>query len=211
MLDNLNEIKTKNAILKDKQVEQTKYLKAQQKIEESLKLVRTELLNFFDDKDLPIKELILKSDDEGLFIKTENGELPFDDKQMSTSTMMLITLKIMFYVNQETPILLLGKLESFDDDSMNTIIKFTKDNDCQIIADKVTNDNQFIFELIVDIKNSEKLLEIDTNKVIDVNITTEKSKSKKKVIKKIKKEIKDISEVMEDDKKDDIIEQVELF
>jgi len=213
MLEVLNKLNTKKAIYDDKLVEQTKYIKAQQKVEEDLKAVRLELTNFFDDKNLPINELILKSDDEGLFIRTKEGDLPFDDKQMSTSTMMMITLKIMYHVNIETPILFLGRLESFDNDSLESIIKFAKENDCQIIADKVTNDDKFIFELIVDLDNSETLLEIDANEKIDIDISKKKTK---KATSKKEKETKEVSDITENTKEEKIetkkiIDQVELF
>ena len=198
-LSELNKLNTQKAIYDEKEIEQTKYLKSQKKLNDDLDLTRSELRTFFDDKDLPIKELILKSDDEGLFIKTKDGELPFNDKQMSTSTMMYITLKIMFLVNETTPILLLGKLESFDDNSLESIVKFAEENECQIIADKVTNDDNLIFELITS-KGSEELLKIKANDVIDIEkqsiVKPKKEKKKKeepkKVIKKKKEDVKNI-------------------
>ncbi len=149
--------------------------------------------------DNPVPELIINNAKEGLSIITKDGEFPFNVNQVSTSVITLITLKILYHINKTTPIILLGRLESFDDNSIDKIIAFAKDNDCQIIADKVTNDDDIYVEVIVGSEKGTKI-KVKPTKKAEPKVEPVKEKIKEKKV-----------EAKVAPSKNEIAEQEELF
>lgn len=99
--------------------------------------LRQEKINLTSNANLPIDDIAI--DDDGIWIKTQDGLLPFDINQVSTSRIMLIVAKIILMLNKQLPIVIMGRGEAFDTTKLNELSKFAEANNCLLIIDKVTD------------------------------------------------------------------------
>jgi len=164
--------------------------KKQESYNKNITEVQNEREKILINSTFPIPELRIKNLDEGILINTPEGVFPFDEKQIADSVISIIATKIIYYLNQNTPIVILGKLESFDNDSIENIATFAKENNALLIADKVTDNNEIIVELYFDNNEFENVKEnkkedIKENKKEDIKENDNKINNKKN------KEIKD--------------------
>jgi len=106
----------------------------------SLKETREMKDNIFAKADTGIEGLRIM--DDGLYLQEGDNLLPFNDESISTSRSMFITAQIMILVNKETPILLMGRCESFDKNSLNNLAIFAEKQNCQIFMDRVIEDGE---------------------------------------------------------------------
>lgn len=218
-LKNIAQYEIRKGLLTDYQDKLIKATKEQTELNNKLEVTREKIETFFTDKKFPIPELIIKNINDGLFINTPDGILPFNEDQLSTSQIMMITLKIMYFVNKGVDIIYLGKLESFGRKKIKTLIEFAKEYDVQIITDKVNEDDNapFVVEILLDTDEKEILVSVPLNKEPnepkDIPTKIEKRKSEGKV-NADKKEVK-IKEVLTNEEKknkeDDILEQDDIF
>ena len=111
--------------------EKTKYSKCDNELTETREAKDT----IFTKADIGIEGIRILED--GIHIQEGDNLLEFNADNLSTSRIMMITVQIMVLVNKTTPILLVGRCESFDKDSLNKLAIFAKDNNCQIFMDKV--------------------------------------------------------------------------
>ena len=215
----ISELENKQSVYKSDLDKLEQELADQEELNNNITLVREKIENFFSDKNLPIKELVIGSLDEGLSVMTPEGILPFDEKQLSTSQIMMITLKIMYFVNKNVDIIYLGKLESFGNKKLKALIDFAKEYDVQIIADKVNEDDNapFVVEILWDINDREELVSIPLDKEDDepkaIPTKIEKRKTEGRV-NASKKEIK-VKEVLSEENKtkieNDLLDQTDIF
>lgn len=221
-LKSIEQFVVKQALKADYQKQLDEALKKQTKLNDDLTIVRETIENFFVDKQFPIPELIVGSLDEGLSVKTKHGILPFDEEQLSTSEIMFITLKIMYFVNKNVDIIYLGRLESFGKRKTQALVQFAKEYDIQIIADKVNEDDDapFVVEVIFDEGKKETLLEVPLEenqtepKDIPAKIEKRKKEGKQNDEKKIISQEDENSTLSNEKKKeieDDILGQETLF
>jgi len=210
----ITEISNKQSVLESHKKTLKENKKKQDEYNSDLTIIREKLENFFATKETPIPELVVGTLDDGLKVKTDRGTFPFNEDSLSTSELMFITLKIMYFANKEVDIIFLGKLESFDDNKTKTLIEFAMKYDLQIIADQVDKKGTaFVIDILWDMDEAENLVNIPLEKREPVSIPDkiEKRKSKGK-IKEEKKIIKE-SKPKEDAKKieDDFLSKDSLF
>jgi len=165
-------IETRNNSYKEEKRKYDEKFESQTDINEKITNVRAKIESFFTDKETPIPELIIGTLEKGLSIRTEDGVFPFVEDQLSTSQIMFITLKIMYFVNKNVDIIYLGKLESFGQGKRKALIEFAKEYDVQIMADEVNIDDNsnFIVELLIDDDTTKILTEIPLEKGKSINI-----------------------------------------
>jgi hypothetical protein len=104
-----------------------------------LRAAKAELI---EEAGFPIPELDVG--DDGLIIATAEGKFPFDTRQISTSLAMLVTSKILLLLNKHLPVIVVGRAESFDRDSLNNLHKFAVENECVMVLDRVIESNSDI-------------------------------------------------------------------
>jgi len=112
-------------------------LDAEQNLTNLITEFRQEKINLTSNAKLPIDDIAI--DDDGIWIKTQDGLLPFDINQVSTSRIMLIVAKIILMLNKNLPIVIMGRGEAFDTTKLNELSKFAEANNCLLIIDKVTD------------------------------------------------------------------------
>lgn len=81
--------------------------------------------------DMPVKGLSI--DDDGL---TYNG-LPFNKNQIATSVSMEVAIGILLAINKNTPIITIGRAESFDDSKIENLNKLAKERNCEFFLERV--------------------------------------------------------------------------
>ena len=99
-------------------------------------------LSIFKNANLPIEGLTIE--DDGIRL---NG-LPFVEEQLSSSQIMEVVLKIMFAINKKTPIITVGRAESFGRKKLNNLIEFAEKNNCQLFLDKVEEEGDLHIEIV---------------------------------------------------------------
>lgn len=116
----------------------------QSKLEENLKDIRAFKENILLTQEMPIEDLSI--DEEGLSYKG----LPFDKNQLSTSQFMMIVFKILVAINKKTPIIPIGRAESFGKKRLNEIIAMAEKENCQIFFEKVKDEGSLTIEVFED-------------------------------------------------------------
>ena len=144
MLTSITKIKGRTESLESLQKDLKVKLDKWTILDESISQLRIDKNRVIENSNLPVKDIVIEED--GVYLVTENGNLPFNDKQISTSRAMRTIAKIMLHVNKTTPILLLGRSESFDKASMDEMVKFADDNNAQIIFDRVIDEGELTIE-----------------------------------------------------------------
>jgi len=129
-LRQINAYKEHEAMLNEK-------LEEAEKLNNEIEKLRKEKTTLTSNANLPIDDIAI--DDDGIWIKTKDGLLPFDINQVSTSRIMLIVAKIMLMLNKHLPIVIMGRGEAFDSSKLNELSKFAEANNCLLIIDKVTD------------------------------------------------------------------------
>ncbi len=213
-IEELNKIEIKQGIYLENEKENKILIEKQKKLNAEIDKVRTDLEQFFENKQFPIPELVISSAEEGLSIKTEYGILPFNSTQLSTSQVMMIVLKIMYYINKNTNIIFLGRLESFDEDKMNTLIKFAKEFKVQIISDEVVKkSDNFVVDVYYDVDQFENIytVPIPQSQKIDIpqKIENRKLKEQETISLEIPKEVE--NKEQKEEKINDFLSQETLF
>lgn len=105
------------------------------RLNDLLNKIRKDKQDLITKSKLPLEEVTLGND--GIYLKIDDQELPFDAEQVSTSRVMKLVAKIMLLINKKTPILLMGRAESFDNNSLNELNAFAEENNCVMIMDRV--------------------------------------------------------------------------
>jgi|GEM_PF-1724121 chromosome segregation ATPase len=124
-----------------KKNELDKYTSLIKKEDTKLRNTREEKELLVQKNKLPVEGLEITSD--GLSI---NG-LPFNKNQISTSKIMEIAISVLIEMNQKAPIIVVGRAESLDPESLEKIVEQATKNNCQIFIDKVEKgDFQLEFE-----------------------------------------------------------------
>ena len=93
---------------------------------------------------MPIQGLSI--DENGL---NYNG-LPFDKNQLSTSQFMQVVLRILIAINKKTPIIPIGRAESFGKKKLNELIELAEKENCQIFFEKVKDEGSLTIEVFED-------------------------------------------------------------
>ena len=93
---------------------------------------------------MPIQGLSI--DEDGL---NYNG-LPFDKNQLSTSQFMQVVLRILIAINKRTPIIPIGRAESFGKKKLNELIEMAEKENCQIFFEKVKDEGSLTIEVFED-------------------------------------------------------------
>lgn len=133
-LEIIKSIETKNTMRLDvlKSLEEKK--EKQKQVEKDLADIRAYKESLLLNVDMPIDGLSL--DEDGLNYKG----LPFDKNQLSTSQFMQVVLKIMVAINKKTPIIPVGRAESFGKKKLQELIELAEKENCQIFFEKVSDD-----------------------------------------------------------------------
>ena len=108
----------------------------------------TDIRNYKDqvilEAEMPIQGLSI--DENGL---NYNG-LPFDKNQLSTSQFMQVVLRILIAINKKTPIIPIGRAESFGKKKLNELIELAEKENCQIFFEKVKDEGSLTIEVFED-------------------------------------------------------------
>jgi len=139
--------KGKLDIVLDKSSKSQAYISNVEKLSLELDKLETDLNNcrlgkstFMKDIDLPIKNLIIGNDEEGLSYNLNGVVYPFNEKQLSKSLIYKITIELMMHINKQNKILVIGDTTDLDTESKQIIANYAIENDLLIIGDSVTDD-----------------------------------------------------------------------
>lgn len=123
-------------------VEKVKVKKEQKETaEKNLSDIRAYKEQILKGAEMPIPGLSI--DDEGLNF---NG-LPFDKNQLSTSQFMQVVLKILVAINKKTPIIPIGRAESFGKKKLKELVEMAERENCQIFFEKVKDEGNLTIEV----------------------------------------------------------------
>jgi len=157
-------------------------LEKQKKIdEENVIKIREEKNTFMESIELPVKNLIIGSREEGLKYRHEGKIFAFNEDQLSKTLIYEITIQIMANINEKSGVIVLGDAGHFDTEFKKKIAKFAKEKDLLILADEVTDDKEVSIE-IFNAEDNEKKVENKVKKI------TKKSDIKNTEIKKDEKD-----------------------
>lgn len=117
------------------------------------------------DNTINIPSVKIHSD--GLYYVNNGQEVPFCEQQVGTSEIYSITLQILLKLNKKTPLILMGRAESLDNESLEKILSIAKKHEtetgtkCTIIFDRVIPEENDI-ELVA-YEEFDKTLKTNTN------------------------------------------------
>jgi len=140
-LDYIKNLESTNT-LRLKVVENLEKKKEEQvKVEKDLTDIRSYKDSLLTSVQMPIDGLSI--DEEGL---SYNG-LPFDKNQLSTSQFMQVVLRILVAINKKTPIIPIGRAESFGKKKLKELIELAEKENCQIFFEKVKDEGELTIEV----------------------------------------------------------------
>lgn len=116
------------------------YKKKIQKEEAKLNSAREEKERLVQNNELPVDGLEIT--DDGLLI----DGLPFNENQISTSKIMEVAISVLIEMNKKAPIIVVGRAESLDPESLEKVVEQATKNNCQIFIDKV-GEGDFALEI----------------------------------------------------------------
>ena len=88
-------------------------------------------------------------EEDGLYISDDNGTFPFNDKQICTSTQIMLATKILLKLNEKFPIVCIGRGESLGNKNIANLVELAKETNSIIITEKVISDESLKVEAIV--------------------------------------------------------------
>lgn len=143
----------------------------QSKLEKNLSDIRTFKESILMEQEMPIEGLAIE--EEGLTYKG----LPFDKNQISTSQFMQVVLKILISINKKTPIIPIGRAESFGKKKLNEIIALAEKENCQIFFEKVKDEG----ELTIEVFEDDVFKAVEQKSVADDLLSKKKTEAKKEL------------------------------
>lgn len=186
-LDYIKGLETTNTLRLDVAKSLDKKKKEQTKVEKDLADIRTFKESILLEQEMPIEGLAIE--EEGLTYKG----LPFDKNQISTSQFMQVVLKILIAINKKTPIIPIGRAESFGKKKLNEIIALAEKENCQIFFEKVKDEG----ELTIEVFEDDVFKTIEQKDVAD-DLLTKKKEVKKELPADWKEKVKQLAEKEEE-------------
>ncbi len=187
-LDYIKRLETTNTLRLDVAKSLDKKKEEQAKVEKDLADIRTFKESILLEQEMPIEGLAIE--EEGLTYKG----LPFDKNQISTSQFMQVVLKILIAINKKTPIIPIGRAESFGKKKLNEIIALAEKENCQIFFEKVKDEG----ELTIEVFEDDVFKTIEQKDVADDLLTKKKEKVKKELPANWKEKVKQLAEKEEE-------------
>jgi len=148
VLKKIQDIETKESKIKDYTKEVTKHTKIVDTDEENLAKCREEKNKFMEGVELPVKNIIIGSREEGLKYNLDGTVYPFDEKQLSKSLIYKITIEIMSNVNSKAGVLVIGDAGHLDSEAKKGIALFAQEKELLIIGDEVTDEEVVSLQII---------------------------------------------------------------
>lgn len=130
-LRKIGEAKQRIENYQKKSSELDSYKKKIQTEETKLSSAREEKERLVQNNKLPVDGLEIT--DDGLLIDS----LPFNENQISTSKIMEVAISVLIEMNKKAPIIVVGRAESLDPESLEKVVEQASKNNCQIFIDKV--------------------------------------------------------------------------
>lgn len=131
-----------SAVLISKFKENVKYKKELEAItveynekDDKLEELRARKKTIFEEADIDIPELTI-IDGECMYVKNDLV-LPFTEEHVSYATGGIPIIKMLIRLNQNVPIILLGKAAEYDQKSRKSILEIAQKNDCIVFGDLV--------------------------------------------------------------------------
>jgi len=136
----LENIKVKSSKLDDYTKDKNEYESLVNKNNINIEKLREDRALFMKNLNIPIDNLEIGNEDEGLLYRTNEGLFIFNEKQLSKSLIYKITIDIMRLVNKKSNILVIGDTTDLDTESKTAIANYALEHNLLIIGDTV-NDN----------------------------------------------------------------------
>ena len=135
LIDRINEVAGKANAYKDNE-ERLKGKKEEHKdLSKRIEDGRIALQKHMEDHAPKVDNIRIGAD--GLRYVDEDLDVPFEENQVGTSRIYLITAKILMALNKKTPIIFLGRAESLDMESINEIAKMADEMNAKVVLDRV--------------------------------------------------------------------------
>ena len=114
--------------------------------DEKIEIIRNKRKSFIKENSI-FDDIVIEND--GIYVIIGDEQIPFNDKQISTSRQMLIAIKILLKLNSKLPMIMVGRGESFDDNKLKQLQEIAEDNNAIILLEKVIPNGPLAVECLV--------------------------------------------------------------